>query len=676
MKKHFYKTIAMIMVCMTLSTSLFASSRIDVCAAALPSIDLSAELLREITLALYGIYESGMIVSNASAALDKYDESMTAYDAFRSFVYEVITPDAVQGTNAMLAGTQFRDVDGNVYTWDEYGNAYTTAPDGTVSTFGYNWGTSARELIDEDTFANYRVIAGGSGNGDDSGDDSGDEPDGGDDDNVFTHLQQVMIGTGFLGVVGNFISNLFKGETELEPATYYNGLDYFYSGRVPQDENGMYLYRGHFVIKGSYDRDYYLFYDLNEKLFGFVESGNLAFGYANNSNLVVRAGNIISDVPGGQRKYSGFPFNDKLSYELNFPVFDSQSAALSYSQTGDYSKALNAPAYDFPDMAESVPETLHPVTGISFSPNQIPGLNHALKTAADALPEADAASKDTNTTDYKNTMVTVIEKHVTENMPETEPTPEPEPEPVPEPEPGIIDYSNILNKIFSAIMSLADSIFNLFREPLEEFQKSFDKIYNGILRIIEILPQQLELVRGNIVTLPQSIFDLFANPLAAIQEALALGLGVDPEAGLWASLKPYLDTFKKALSDLAPGSSIDIPGGNGNVGGGDNDGNSNGNGFKFTMLLNGLILIILILIMLLLLFLHCMEFIVNIFQIPATTGFLPEDMVTGLEYIKSLEIPGIGMSVFDFMMGLVYILLFFGVIRGFRKNINHIRIER
>lgn len=674
MKKHFYKTVAMIMVCMTMSTSLFASSRIKVCAAALPSIDLSMELVREITLALYGIYESGMLVSNASAALDKYDESMNAYDAFRSFVYEMTTPDAVQGTNSMLAGTQFRDVDGNVYIWDEYGNAYTTAPDGTVSTFGYNWGTSARELIDEDTFANYRVIAGGSGNGDDSGDDSGDEPDGGDDDNVFTHLQQVMIGTGFLGVVGNFISNLFKGETELEPATYYTGVDYMYTGKVPQDANGYYLYRGTLGPSLSNGRGLYYINETMPNIFvGFIEDGFLQFGYVNDTRVATF--NCLRPSFNSSASSSGLVLREDSWQNLNFPIFPSEAEAINYYLTGDASAAVNAPAYDFPDMAESVPETLHPVTGISFSPNQIPGINHALKSAADAIPEADAASKDTNTSDYKNTMIAVLEKHVAENMPESEP----EPEPVPEPEPGIIDYSDILNKIYIAICSIASSVWNLFREPLEEFQKSFDKIYDGILRIIEILPHQIELVRGNIVTLPQSIFDLFASPLAAIQDALA-GFGVDSEAGLWANLQPYLDAFKNALADLAPAPAFDfdLPGGGdgtGGAGGGD-DGNGNGSGFKFTMLLDGLILIILILLALLMLFLHCMEFIVNIFQIPATTGFLPEDMVTGFEYIKSLEIPGIGMSVFDFMMGLVYIILVFGVIRVLRKNINYIRIER
>ena len=52
-----------------------------------------------------------------------------------------------------------------------------------------------------------------------------------------------------------------------------------------------------------------------------------------------------------------------------------------------------------------------------------------------------------------------------------------------------------------------------------------------------------------------------------------------------------------------------------------------------------------------------MQFIIAIFAIQPSTAFLPEEMVMGLDYIKQLDIPGIGMSVYAFMMGLIYIVL-------------------
>ena len=93
-------------------------------------------------------------------------------------------------------------------------------------------------------------------------------------------------------------------------------------------------------------------------------------------------------------------------------------------------------------------------------------------------------------------------------------------------------------------------------------------------------------------------------------------------------------------------------------------------------LLNGLILLIMILLMLLRIFLHCLQFIVGIFKIEASPGFLPDDMVLGLNYLKTLEITGIDMSVYDFMMGLIYIFMVFGVIKLLRGFAFHIHIPK
>ena len=108
------------------------------------------------------------------------------------------------------------------------------------------------------------------------------------------------------------------------------------------------------------------------------------------------------------------------------------------------------------------------------------------------------------------------------------------------------------------------------------------------------------------------------------------------------------------------------PGGDGSDGGGSR--------FNLSSLFNGLIYLILILILLLKIFIHCLQFIINIFKIEPTQGFLPDDMVTGLNFLKQLQIEGIGLSVYDFMMGLVYILMFFGVVKLLRGYVYKIRI--
>lgn len=98
--------------------------------------------------------------------------------------------------------------------------------------------------------------------------------------------------------------------------------------------------------------------------------------------------------------------------------------------------------------------------------------------------------------------------------------------------------------------------------------------------------------------------------------------------------------------------------------------------FGLNTLFGILILLILILLMLLAIFLSCLAFIIMIFRIPATTGFLPPDMISGLNYIKTLQIPGFGMSVYTFFMSLIYIILLFSVIGILRKNIDKIHFPR
>ena len=180
---------------------------------------------------------------------------------------------------------------------------------------------------------------------------------------------------------------------------------------------------------------------------------------------------------------------------------------------------------------------------------------------------------------------------------------------------------------------------------------------------LEIFPEQVQLVLGNIASLPDALLQVFADPLGAIQSLL----GLLPS---WANLQAYLDKILQALLDPV---SVVLPS---DPGGTDPGGDGSGSGSKFNLssLFNGLIYLILILILLLKIFIHCLQFIINIFKIEPTQGFLPDDMVTGLNFLKQLQIEGIGLSVYDFMMGLVYILMFFGVVKLLRGYVYKIHI--
>lgn len=112
---------------------------------------------------------------------------------------------------------------------------------------------------------------------------------------------------------------------------------------------------------------------------------------------------------------------------------------------------------------------------------------------------------------------------------------------------------------------------------------------------------------------------------------------------------------------------------------GNNTGNSNGpidtdsgNGAKD--LLNGLIMLISIFFILLRIFLHLLEFIINIFRIPADPGFITGDFAIGFEYIKSVQLTPLNILVYDFLMGLVHILVLFSVVKVLKKHIDRIHL--
>ncbi len=61
----------------------------------------------------------------------------------------------------------------------------------------------------------------------------------------------------------------------------------------------------------------------------------------------------------------------------------------------------------------------------------------------------------------------------------------------------------------------------LFVDPID-ITSGLTNLYNGVLRIIEIFPEQVQLVLGNIASLPDALLQVFADPLGAIQSLLGL----------------------------------------------------------------------------------------------------------------------------------------------------------
>jgi len=187
-------------------------------------------------------------------------------------------------------------------------------------------------------------------------------------------------------------------------------------------------------------------------------------------------------------------------------------------------------------------------------------------------------------------------------------------------------YSGILGSIYDLLKNLASLIWNFFATPL-----------SNILNAIKNIPNALAEVFAGILTIPQILLDDIASPLYEI--------------------KLKLDSISDGMN-----------------GGGDPTEPNNGHSDDYPIIFSALLILIVIIIKLLMIFFHCMQFIIAIFAIQPSTAFLPEEMVMGLDYIKQLNIPGIGMSVYGFMMGLIYIIILFYAIRTLRLNINHLRM--
>lgn len=233
--------------------------------------------------------------------------------------------------------------------------------------------------------------------------------------------------------------------------------------------------------------------------------------------------------------------------------------------------------------------------------------------------------------------------------------------------------NNILTKE-NAYLDDSESISTI----APELDEALDDLWNKQLTVNDIvdLAERLEAIEstagtdtaiddltatinGLATTLPDAVVD-GKNDVVQAVEGLGEVILTLPKA-IWLQFEGTLEAIKtKALTTTRPWED------------GENKENSN----DILPIFNGLIILIMIVVALLKIFIHCLQFIINIFAIPASSDLLPEEMRLGLEYINTIEIPIIGMSVYSFMMGLVYILIVFYAIRILRINVDRIKIPK
>ena len=657
------------------------------------SVAVSPEMSVEFVMMLYNIFETISIASGIKDGLDDYDSGMSLFEAFIGFIdslaYDPFERFTIYGP------------DGSVMTQEDM--------DALIEAAMGNGKLKVRP--DKKAFAKYRIIDGTASPSQSPDPSSSPDPD---DKyvNPFTDLQGMFVGANLVAAGADFLSSVQNNAVpEVDPAEYYSNNaeslpgNYFddsyletgdYRVSFIDSENNLeyeYVYAGTLLNLGLvYDclfvgNDRYKFckYKPGSVTPISVSAQQTVSGKTNTfiTTTCLLAGPVISNV------------------FCNLPIFASEQAMLNFYENHDYSGLLNACPYDYHSMTAAAPDTLENLSGTKLDPAKVPAMNNAMKKAANGV-EATGTDKEANNAE----MIAAVKAAVAEALAEAQPDPAPEPTAAPDPEPSAApdpgtdtDYTGILGLILTAIKAIGSSVwdffsnpmgiitngiasilelfpqvntliqalpsavYGFFQDPLGTITTGLTNLYNGVLRIIEIFPEQVQLVLGNIADLPAAMLQVFTDPLGAIQSLL----GVLPS---WTNLQAYLDKILQALLDPVSVLHPSDPGGT-DPGG---DGSGDGSKFNLSSLFNGLIYLILILILLLKIFIHCLQFIINIFKIEPTQGFLPDDMVTGMNFLKQLQIEGIGLSVYDFMMGLVYILMFFGVVKLLRGYVYKIHI--
>jgi len=681
LKKFKKKIVPLVLAVVIFATSVVSGPASLTAQAA--SVVVSTETSVEFVMMLYNIFETISIASGIKDGLDDYDSGMSLFEAFIGFIdslaYDPFERFTIYGP------------DGSVMTQEDM--------DALIEAAMGNGKLKVRP--DKKAFAKYRIIDGTASPSQSPDPSSSPDPD---DKyvNPFTDLQGMFVGANLVAAGADFLSSVQNNAVpEVDPAEYYSAGDGSFLGSVPVDSDGKFVYRGKYGPTNSMYKTYsFIIYTSLDRCAAYLNNNTLYFGALNSSGklspLQVWFDGYSFDNarPVSGRTGISYMYFGNETYSFNFPFFESAEDANNYLNTGVFNGCLNDIPYDYHSMTAAAPDTLENLSGTKLDPAKVPAMNNAMKEAANGV-EATGTDKEANNAE----MIAAVKAAVAEALAEAQPDPAPEPTAAPDPEPstapqpdtGTGTYSGILGLILSAINAIASGIWDFFSHPIENITNGItgilemfpqvnaliqalpaavygffqdplgaistgiSNLYNGVLRIIEIFPEQVQLVLGNIASLPSAMLQVFADPLGAIQSLL----GALPS---WANLQGYLDKILDALVD--PGSLLEPS----NPGGEDPGGDGSGGGSKFNLLslLNGLIYLIMILILLLKIFIHCLQFIINIFKIEASPGFLPDEMVMGLNFLKQIEITGIGLSIYDFMMGLVYILMVFGVVKLLR----------
>lgn len=216
-------------------------------------------------------------------------------------------------------------------------------------------------------------------------------------------------------------------------------------------------------------------------------------------------------------------------------------------------------------------------------------------------------------------------------------------------------FSDLGTLVGSLPNAIADLMPGVLQSSLPDILANTFGLVNGFS-----FPAALSSIEAAIGALPAAL----TNPLAAIQSAidtLADALTA-PLAEIQKDLSNLPDKLADKLKeDKTPEEPPETDDGSG----------------LFQNIFDILMLLILIIIALLILFLNCLILIFNLYQIPASTALFNENVLKGLEFLKSIKIPfpgTVGIGLFDLLLACVYFVLFTSLIATLRKKIEKFHV--
>ena len=389
--------------------------------------ELSTEATTEIFILLYELLLNAQVATGAGELIGDYESGELTFEAFMETLHSCIgAPEGVEpeqygeivlanGTSVLLADVITGVEDGTitipdvelkgVHTWFVYDNLE-------------HWSASQPP---------YNI-----------------DPEEPPESPGFSNIKKIVLGSGVIAALADTVAKFWNGEIEGVDLSQYINVEGSYTGIIPQGTDGSYLYYGYMryvnqayyggMTEGQYvisrssagNHDFCLVKNVSETNFSFYTLKQYVTGEYGLGSVT-----FDGQTPG----ISGINYGSCLEFEINvnFPVFESESAALFYLQTGIDADCINkaAAAVNQASLASRLPSIMNSIAGVQMSPYALQDMYSKMKSAyqTQVKPQIETSTDtDTNTETYAQAMTQAVTETDTDVEVGTDPVPTPEPE--------------------------------------------------------------------------------------------------------------------------------------------------------------------------------------------------------------------------------------------------------